>query len=404
MFDRVILFTGDIETLEFFSKQLGSYFEKEGYGVFYFDFLKEQQSFRKMKRFVKPNSTIMITFNFIGIRNDEIFKLNGNSLFFDAYHIPCFNIVVDHPFYYHELLGIRPKNYYQFCIDYDHIAYMNRFFPDIPMAPFLPLGGTSLFESPEAWEHGKALWLPMKERKMDIVFAGNYVPPSNFDQYITRLDDEYTAFYHGILDDLIAHPGLSMERVFETHLRREMVGLSDEDLKECMGKMIFLDLYIRFYFREKVVKTLVDNGFPVHVFGKGWEQFPCRHPENLVQGGSLNSHDCLKKISEGKLSLNVMPWFKNGAHDRIFNSMLNGSVSLSDPSAYLEKEFSDGTDIAFYSLEHLKELPALAENLLKSDDTLESIALQAYKKAAASHTWANRGKAMERFAFSVLQH
>ncbi len=39
-----------------------------------------------------------------------------------------------------------------------------------------------------------------------------------------------------------------------------------------MHKMIFIDLFVRNYFRGEVVKTLVEAGLSVDVIGKGWEQ------------------------------------------------------------------------------------------------------------------------------------
>ena len=38
----------------------------------------------------------------------------------------------------------------------------------------------------------------------------------------------------------------------------------------CFAGMLFLDMYNRTYFRGETVRTLVDNGVRVHVFGKGW--------------------------------------------------------------------------------------------------------------------------------------
>ncbi|MEI3201212.1 MAG: hypothetical protein V8S21_04415 [Lachnospira eligens] len=60
-------------------------------------------------------------------------------------------------------------------------------------------------------------------------------------------------------------------------------------------------------------------------------------------------------ISQAKISLNVMPWFKKGAHDRVFNTMLNGGVALTDTSLFYENTFADGENVLFYSLEDLRD-------------------------------------------------
>ena len=67
--------------------------------------------------------------------------------------------------------------------------------------------------------------LSMSERSTNVVFTGNYTPPETFNIHIERLGDEYTAFYHGIINDLIANPSLSMEKVIE---QAEKYGHSEE--------------------------------------------------------------------------------------------------------------------------------------------------------------------------------
>lgn len=250
------------------------------------------------------------------------------------------------------------------------------------MEGFLPLAGTGLEP------HGS--YLPRKERKIDLIFTGNYTPPESFEKHITRIDEEYTLFYRSIIDALIADPSMTMESAFEHFLKKEMGELTDEELKLCMENMIFLDLYVRFYFRGQVIRSLVDAGFRVHVFGKGWKQLNCLHPENLIDGAALDSLGCLQQISQAKISLNVMPWFKDGAHDRIFNSMLNGALCLSDDSHFLREELRDGVELQFYSLTKLEKLPELVASLLDHPDKVEEIIEAGYRKAAAGHTWAYR--------------
>lgn len=385
---KIVLFAGCVETLDFFSLQLGQAFKAMGHEVLIFDFRTEEQSYHKLLTFFVRDNTVMISFNFSGIRGDEIFYDEDGNLFWDTHHIPCYNIIVDHPFYYHEHLRRRPMDYHQICIDRDHVNYMKRFFPEVKTEEFLPSAGTALKPA--------RVYLPIKERKMDLIFTGNYTPPEAFDKHITRIDEEYTAFYRSIIDSLIADPSQIMECVFERFLTKEMGRLSEEDLKKCMENMIFIDLYVRFYFRGQVIRSLVDAGFQVHVFGHGWDKLECLHPENLLDGSSLDSLGCLQKISEAKISLNVMPWFKDGAHDRIFNTMLNGALCLSDDSRYLREEFHDGVELKFYSLTELWKLPDIVGSLLNHPDQMEHMIEAGYQKASHAHTWEQRAAVLSR--------
>lgn len=379
---KIIMFIGGNETQEFFTLQLAKAFEEMGHKLFLYRLDKFDADFPALGRFIEENNTVMITFNFQGLDNETPFYIN-NLYLWEVMDIPCYNIVLDHPFYYHKFLATVPPCYVQLSIDRGHEKYMKRFFPNIKLGPFLPLAGTQISDK------------PFEERTADIVFTGNYTPPCKFDQYITRVNDDYTTFYRGIIDDLIANPSMGIDTAFEKHLTREMPDISDDDLKECMSKMIFIDLYVRFYFRGLAVKTLTENGYPIHIYGGGWERFECKKPDNVILGRTVASLGCLEVISDSKISLNVMPWFKEGGHDRVFNSMLNGALSLSDDSIWLRENLEDQKDIVYYSLSGIDQLPSLVDDLLSNPAKMKEIAENGYQKAKAHHSWACRAKVLE---------
>ncbi|MEG2439976.1 MAG: glycosyltransferase [Acetivibrio sp.] len=378
---KLIFFKNGIETLGFFSIQLAKAFEEMGHEVFLFDLLEEKRDYKRLLSFLEYGNTTLISFNFTGFRGEDIFLEKDGTLLWDQKKILCLNILVDHPFYYPQLLKHPPLLYRQICIDRYHENYMHTYFPWIQTEPFLPLGGTGLSGFP-----------PLEGRENAVLFTGNYTPPTAFDKYITRLDDDYTTFYHSIIDTLISNPSLPMEIAFTDALYRELGNLSKEALKACMENMIFIDLYVRFYFRGLVIKTLVDNGIQVHVFGSGWEKLDCIHKENLILGGAVNSHACLLEMQKAKISLNIMPWFKDGAHDRIFNSMLNGALCLTDSSIFLEQEFVDNQDLCFFSLLDITSLPQKIINLLENPASMNTIIQTGYQKAKLHHTWKERAK------------
>lgn len=415
-YKKVVLFTGDTETLAYFSRRLAEFFISVGKQVFLFDFEDEMNSFLKLSWFLEPESTVMVTFNFIGFCGESIFMESNGVSIWDNREIPCLNIVVDHPFYYHKFRPLLPKRYVQFSIDREHEAYLRRFFPEIVSGGFLPLAGTEYIISEEKRHQGMVVsangrryeddlgsgWIPYKKRSMDIVFTGNYTSVEKLKPHLREVSEEYAEFYFRMIDDFLKHPELSMDAGIEKHLWNEVEGIDEAGIRECMPHMIFVDLYVRFAFRAKAVQTLVDHGFRVDVFGGGWEQLPCKHPENLLVHGMVDSAMCLKKISDGKISLNVMPWFKDGAHDRVFNSMLCGAVSLTDPSRYLREIFQDGENVVFYELNDWEGLLQKAEYLLHNEEEAERIALAGREVSRNFHTWENRGQVIDQYIRNVL--
>ena len=193
---------------------------------------------------------------------------------------------------------------------------------------------------------------------------------------------------------MLAHPQKTLEDTAEEHIRREIPEVTEAELKSVMPNLIFIDNYIRFTERGRAVAELADNGIKVNLFGGGWDQLECRHPENLLIGESLVSSQCLEVLCDTRISLNVMPWFKDGAHDRIFNSMLNGAISLTDSSVYLDSVLHNGRDCLIYSLTDMDAIPEMAKRLLTDNDRMQEIADSGYMMAAAGHTWAHRAKVL----------
>lgn len=394
--EKVILFKKGIETLEFFSQEMGKALKEMGLQVFYYDLDEGEKSFLELQSFVEKGKSFVISFNFNGLRGEEEFYDKEGRLFWKIKGIPCVNIMVDHPFYYAQSLEKVHRElgwdlYYQISIDMDHKKYMERFYPQIDKICFMPLAGTGL-------------GYPFnKEREYDVVFTGNYTPPEHFHKYIERIDEEYTLFYRKIIEYLISNPEITMECAFEKFLLREMPEITNEELVQCMENMIFIDLYVRFYYRGEVVKKLVENGINVHVFGSDWRLLEIKDTNFLHIEGMADSKECLVAMSKAKIALNVMPWFKKGAHDRVFNGMLNGAVVVTDKSEYLCKELTKN-EVSFYSLEHLDELPWKIKDLLENEEKRNCMTECAYSFAKKSHTWENRAKFIYEWITNILSN
>ena len=378
-----MFFVGDIETQGYFSLQIAEEMKRLGHEIFIFDLSKPWASTQKFfGNFFEKGNTVLINFNFHGMSGEDYFLDENGQSMWDALQIPSYNIVVDHPMYYHHFLEKVPSNYHHISIDRNHEKYMRRFFPRIENGPFLPLAGTQLYKDRSN--------VPISHRRYDVVMVGNYCIPQTFEKYITRIDEEYTAFYYGMIDELFAKPWRTVEEVAQEHLFREIGEVPEEELKKAMASLTFIDLYVRYTFRGRAVQELADAGIKVHVFGDGWDRLECKHPENLILMNNLDSEGCLKKLRQTKLSLNVMPWFKDGAHDRIFNTMLNGAVCLTDSSIYLDGILEDQKNSAVYSLSEMEKLPEIAGALLEDVDKMQSIADSGYQLAQEGHTWAHR--------------
>lgn len=147
---RLVFFHSELDTLNLFSNQLKQEFENLGYETFEFDLAQSALSLGLLYDFIQDGGvTAMIGFNmpFFGM------QLPSGEKVWEVLDIPCINILVDHPYWYHNLLMRTPRTGIVLSIDRNHSHYIERFYPAHPaQASFLtvvPLCITLRSQSPK---------------------------------------------------------------------------------------------------------------------------------------------------------------------------------------------------------------------------------------------------------------
>ena len=400
---KIIFIKNAVETLGYFSGQIALELERNGYETCFIDYKRMYESMDAMLHFLDREETALVTFNFIGLRGEDMFQTESGRSIWQEENLPVLNILVDHPLYYHSCLKEAGERMRVFCVDREHVGYVRRFYPGVKVE-FLPLAGNELLFSHGDGEHGTHRAdvpepVPYGRRTVDLVFTANYVSMEMLEEKVKALDEDYRIFYRRITEDLIADPAQSVDAVMERHIRDELGAVPEEQLCAAMSGMLWIDLFIRSYFREKVVQTLADAGIIVRVFGADWEKIHCKKPQNVrTSGGKVDSAACVQAMRDARIALNVMPWFKDGAHDRVFTAMLQGTAALTDDSRYLREECKDGENICFYSLRALEQLPDRVVSLLEDPVRTAELADRGYRMVEKRHTWKNRaGLLMQTF-------
>lgn len=154
---KVVLFHSDLDVTNLFSERLRDGFTGLGYGIFDYDLTQGAQELSRFYRSLENElPTAMIGFNscFYGLRTPS-----GENVW-ETLGIPCVNILLDHPYWYHDMLSKMPHNSVALCIDRNHMAYVNRFYPHFALNGFLPHGGakvTPLTETDVRAQHRRAV-------------------------------------------------------------------------------------------------------------------------------------------------------------------------------------------------------------------------------------------------------
>ena len=385
---KIVVFSMDFHIFPYTTERFLETWEALGHRVFVFDCDHIEKSERELLLFMQDGIPDML-FAF----NNTYWSLyySGKRYFSKNNKIANVNYLFDHPFFFGKSLLEEYENPIITCVDQNHADYINRYFTNNVLACFSPLGGQEL---------PSHIRKPWRERSIEVLYVGsikfasgnNYMHP--FEMKLFEFMMGHTAyptekaiekcFYDLSKEEYVEYfPELSEKKKQEE--------ITDAELFDIIQRFNKTDIIINTIHRVGAVAQLVNAGIPVTVYGnEEWTQMDYEHPENLHYMGKVSPLECIELMCDTKVVLNSMPWFKNGTHDRVVNAMLNGAVTVSDPSEYLLERYVDGEDILYYHLEHMDQLPQIVSSILNDPDRAEKITANAYRKAELTETWQNR--------------
>ncbi len=376
------------DSTNYFVDRLSDVFEKDGYHTEILDFEKAGET--GLENLLTGKYAAVFDFN----SNLPQALMDDGRYYLDCFHAPFFQILLDHPLYFHSALKEKLKEEYVCCIDEGHAEYVKKYYPHVKEACLMPIPGiyNGDFENLP----------PFEERKMDIFLPATYERPEKYEWEIAQAIPDIQDGIWDVIGQMKKDPGISMEKALENMLVHQEMDCLDRNGKATVFHAHFLaDMYINAYYREKAVKELLKNGVRLHVCGQGWEQFEGEGKENLTVIPAVDFKEISGLMQQSKIVLNIAYAFKNGCHDRVLSTMLAGAVSVTSRNPYMESHF-DENEIVFYSMEELEKLPAILCGLQKEDERLKVLAQNGYKKAAQKYTWQARAEEFEKLFLRVL--
>ena len=392
---RLVFMTGVYDTLDIFAYELMHEFKQIGYEVMEFDSRDMQRSLGKLSDFIKKSVTAVITFNNLGFNMELV---EGKNIW-DELGIWCINILMDHPFCHKAALDQAPAHAIVLCPDKNHMNYVARFYPQIPITGFLPHAGKEKTQELK----------PITDRSIDVIYAGGLSRTFAYNMMpdFTQFSFDAKQIADTALADVIAHPYKTSEQAIEETLLASGIHLSDDALCDFIEKIHYIDLLAVSHYREATVRFLVEAGIHVTLYGTGWDDCDWLDAPNLHFGGRISADAVIDQMMDAKIVLNTMTWFKDGTHDRVFNGMLAGAVAVSDSSVYMKEEFcGDITDqeaeLLLFELDEIECLPVMIKELLSDPDRMQQIADRGRQKAQAHHTWKARALELHEDLLSQL--
>ncbi|MCQ2522375.1 MAG: glycosyltransferase [Lachnospiraceae bacterium] len=386
----IVLFHGKLHLLDTFSRELAEGFTELGYEIFWFDLQKTSSELVRLSTYhQKQKVSCMIGFNSYFFT----LKTPSGAFVWDTLGIPCINILVDHPYWYRDILKKSSPNCVILCIDRGHLAFLNRFYNTFPMTGFLPHGADEIRKDVKNIE----------KREIDVFYAGSLykkdIRKPDFSMFSFPAEEvcEETIQY------LKMHPEETIEVILEKKLNGKGVFLSEEELSQFISSCTYIERIVSSYYRERILELIAKAGISLTLCGNGYEETEIIKQKNVHYLGMISPEEVTEKMQNSKIILNTFPWFKDGSHERVFNGMLRGCVVVTEETKYLRETLPKGSYIT-YSLEEesMESVPDRIREILSDETQLQSISHTSMKAIQGKHTWKARAKELHEELIGLL--
>ena len=400
---KLICMVGVYDILDIFMYELIKEFKSKGYEILLFDTSNMQESLGQLEPFIQTPVKAVLTFNNLGFNMELI---PGHNLW-EQLKIPVINILMDHPFCHQKALDAASSNAVVLCPDMNHMKYLERFYPQIETVGFLPHGGKLIPGEKK----------PLRDRKIEILYAGG-LSRGFIDQYkpdYSKYDFDAKSVSDDAYSELITHFDETTEYALEHQLLLRDIHLTDSELKDFIADMRWVDMLAVSYYREKTVRTMAEAGFDMVLYGSGWEVCDwIKDVPNLDYRGRVSAYDIVDLMQDTKIVLSTMTWFKDGTHDRVYNGMLAGALTVTDSSEYMLSNYNGREDLehpelfdksiykeisqelVIFNLDEIESLPNRIHKILFHPEMAQCIADNGRQRAMRTDTWQCRADELDR--------
>ncbi|MEN1760759.1 glycosyltransferase [Anoxynatronum sibiricum] len=406
---RAIIFkaTGlfQYDVVNHFAEELGQGLVELGWKV---DFIETNQSKESIFKHTVSviHQGVDVAFHFNGFMVRDINGTNQVMTCLRECGIPMGIIFVDHPF--HHITRIYDVDPQQVFMCFYETSFLNSFEKfinrNIPIAQLMH--GASMSRN-QAGAFGGG---PVMHKERDIIFAGTIGKPTEFDETLasigeplfqsimTEVYEKARGHYHKPLDDYLE------EVLSQKKISTEIIKNSEPVSRFIAQTMAAMDKSLRQQFRYQALKTLLESGFQVHLFGncqvKELEGHPC-----LFDHGPVPYHQLLMEMAKSKMVIHDMNVCANGSHERVLSAMLRHTLVLSNRNHFCNGDLEEDKHLVYYDVNQPGELVDKVDNYLKNETKRTEITQQAYDAVVQKHTWKHRAVEMNTIfnAYSQFQ-
>ena len=363
--------------LNIFAEELGNALKNNGEIVEYFD--EQSEELAALSKYIGRHFKAII-----GVQT-YLFQVklsDGVTYLHECIKGPKFHLILDHPIWLKHQMEHDYEDFYVLSHDRDYVRFVEQNYRKKCIHFPIP---------------GIASSYNVQEKKYDLTFVGSMGDYRQQLQMIREMEapDRYLA--NRFLAVMRKEPELAAADAFDKAFKvyeKSYIGVDKIDIFYRMRKVIYL---VMDYYRYQILKTILDGGIRLDVFGDSWISSPFVEIPNLVCHPSVSVKESLKVFAESRMSLNVMSWHKSGFTERVANIMLAHTVLVTDKTIYIAETYQNGKEMLMFELNRLDDLPQMIKTLLANENRQKEIAEAGYQKTVANHTWERSAKEIQRF-------
>jgi glycosyltransferase involved in cell wall biosynthesis len=363
------------ESKRYFAKKFAEALKRAGIEVFHLDLDGGTLTPENLVSIVQFAPNFTCSFN-------SLLPLKEQSFLCDYLQTPHWSILVDPAMYNTQLIN-SPYSIIS-CVDQEDVASITAqnfkncfFFPHSVEKELVGSGHT--------------------DKIYDVVFIGScydYESMRTFwqDEHSDAVDQLILNASQMVLDDPSTSIALALCKAWETS------GLPQNEM-DFYALFYYIDRYTRGKDRVELIRSIKDA--KVHVFGEesqddaatimGWSHYlsDCK---NVELHPPVSYEESLEILKQSKISLNSMPFFKRGSHERVFNALACGALPLTTNTVFWQNNFAEGKELACYRHGQWDEVNHTVNRYLADENLRFNVVAQGAAKVKDLYTWDQRAE------------
>ncbi len=304
----------------------------------------------------------------------------GGQFFYDVTKSPHWSILLDPYYYYRQFLN-SPYSILS-CVDLWDCRYLR----------------SPQFQNVFFWPHAVERDLAPaenQERPYEVTFLGSCYDHETLREFWqTHLAKKVCQVIDDAIEIDISDNKTHIMQALLQALEKNKMSPDEVPLEKMFT---YVDNYVRGRDRVELIKSI--KNARVHVFGAtcwrdeqplyGWSQ-SLKGLKNVTIHPSVPYPESLEIMKQSKISLNSMPFFKNGSHERIFTSLACGSLPVTSDNLWVRENFANGKELVIYPPMGWEYANDRIDYYLAHDKEREEVIQAGRAKVMREHTWDNR--------------